>query len=722
MKKQRTSLHKAILLGAMALGVTFGADAQRQRTGLHTDKFEPLDPIFASPNNYRTASGAPGHEYWQQQVDYDIDITLDDEKQTITGSETIHYVNNSPDPLEYIWIQLDQNVRSKESDSYKIGTSRMRENINSYSINQYLGPDFDGGFKVSKVADGQGKALPNVVNNTMMRIDLPKTLNPGESTDIQIDWFYNINDRMKIGGRSGYEYFEDDDNYLYTIAQFFPRAAVYNDYDGWQNKQFYGAGEFTLPFGDYKVDITVPADHVVGATGVLQNPKDVLTADQMAAYEKAKTADEPVIIVSQKEAERKEKRRADGTVTWTFEAENVRDFAFASSRKFIWDAQGVEIGGNVIMAESLYPKEGNPLWEEYSTRAVVHTLEIYSQFTIDYPYPKAISVNAARIGMEYPMICFNFGRTNEDGSYSDQTKYGMIGVIIHEVGHNFFPMIINSDERQWTWMDEGLNSFVEYLAEVRFEDHMTDNPFPVRGGVPKYITPYMSADPELISPIMTTSDNVQRLGPNAYTKPATALNILRETVMGPELFDAAFKTYSERWAFKHPTPEDFFRSMEDASAVDLDWFWRGWFYTTDHVDIAMKEVNHYQLTDNSEMATMEGEDRFAFALLDDAAEARLGDDPHFYEIKLENVGGLVMPLIFEFTYEDGTTEEFRIPAEIWRKNAEEISKVFYTTQKVVKIQFDPNEELADTDVDNNVWPASEQPPSRVDAFREGRGE
>lgn len=700
--KMRAYSVKALFLGAVAMGISMGAAAQR--FGQHTNKFEPLDPIFNSPNNYRTASGAPGHEYWQQQVDYKIDVILNDNNQSISGSETIHYVNNSPDPLTFIWIQLDQNVRAKDSDSYKISTGGMRGEVSDRGMNSLIGYDYDGGFKIKSVTDAAGKKLPTIVNNTMMRVDLPMTLKKGDSYDIKIEWSFNINDRMLMGGRSGYEYFEEDDNYLYTIAQFFPRAAVYNDYEGWQNKQFFGSGEFTLPFGNYEVSITVPSDHLVASTGELQNASDVLTRKQIRAYERARKADEPVIIVSQAEAEEKEKTKATDTKTWRFSAENVRDFAFASSRKFIWDAQGVEIGGNVTMAESFYPKEGNPLWEQYSTRAVAHTLRTYSHFTIDYPYPKAISVNAARIGMEYPMICFNFGRCDDEGNYNDRTKYGMIGVIIHEVGHNFFPMIINSDERQWTWMDEGLNTFVEYLTEVRFEDHIeVGKPFPVRSGIPKNIVPYMNLDPTVISPIMTTSDNVQLLGPNAYTKPATALNILRETVMGPELFDHAFKTYSERWAFKHPTPEDFFRSMEDASAVDLDWFWRGWFYTVDKVDIGIKEVNHYQMTDDSDAVEMEGRERLFLASISDEMRERAGDNFHAYEITLENKGGLVMPVIIQFTYTDGTTEEFRMPAEIWRRNASELVKVIPTNKEVSEILFDPKLELADTDVDNNKW-------------------
>jgi hypothetical protein len=567
---------------------------------------------------------------------------------------------------------------------------------------------------------------------------------------------------MDIGGRSGYEYFEEEDNYLYTIAQFFPRMAVYNDVEGWQNKQFLGQGEFTLPFGDYKVDITVPSDHIVASTGELTNASRILSSKQRARLAKAKKSyDDPVIIVTQEEAEAAEKNKATSTKTWTFEAENVRDFAFATSRKFIWDAQAVDISGKTTMAMSYYPKEGNPLWEQYSTRVVAHTLKVYSKFTIDYPYHKAISVHTKWIGMEYPMICFNGGRPESDGTYSEGTKYGMIGVIIHEVGHNFFPMIINSDERQWTWMDEGLNTFVQYLTEQEW-----DHDYPSRRGPAAKIVPYMSGPKEQIVPIMTNSESILQFGNNAYGKPATALNILRETVMGRELFDYAFKEYSRRWAFKHPTPADLFRTMEDASGVDLDWFWRGWFYTTDHVDIAIKDVQWYQMSTkdpdlekpfeaekdrqandhvgrarNEVIRTMvdevpatrdfynsynpfevsaadrEAYDRYRAGLSKEEA-ALLDAGYHFYGVTFENQGGLLMPLVLRFTLEDGTEEVKRIPAEVWLKNEDEFTKWFNFTQPVVQITLDPFLELADTDRSDNYWPAMQEP-SKFDVYSRG---
>ena len=536
---------------------------------LNNSKFKQLHEELPTPNVYRTASGAPGHEYYQQKADYEINVELDEINNVIKGDEIITYTNNSPDLLNYLWIQLDQNVRAKNSHGQLTSTNNMDEEMSFSSLKRMHDKmNFDGGFKIEKVTDLKGKKLSYKINETMMRIDLSKPLKKGQSFAFKIKYSYNINDRMKIGGRSGYEYFEEEGNSIYTIAQFFPRMAVYNEVEGWQNKQFLGRGEFALPFGDYKVSITVPSDHIVAATGELKNATSVLTKKQIKRWENAKNNyDEPVIIVSQEEAEENEKEKSKNKKTWIFEADNVRDFGWASSRKFIWDAMAVDISGKRVMAYSYYPKEGNPLWEQYSTRVVAHSLKVYSKYTIDYIYPQATSVHAKRIGMEYPMICFNFGRPEEDGTYTKNTKYRMIGVIIHEIGHNFFPMIINSDERQWTWMDEGLNTFVQYLTEQEFERN-----YPSRRGPPSNMIEYMKGDKNNIVPIMTNSESILQFGNNAYGKPATALNILRETIMGRELFDYAFKTYSQRWAFKHPTPADFFRSMEDASAVDLDWF------------------------------------------------------------------------------------------------------------------------------------------------------
>ncbi len=715
-------------------------------------KFEQLGTTLPSPNQYRTGSGAPGPDYWQQQADYKIAVELDDENQRVTGSETITYTNNAPSALKYLWIQLDQNVRKNHSVSSQVnGSQRISGRAKSVSgafVQRTTGDyGFDGGFKLQSVTDVSGNDLTYLVNNTMMKITLPAPLKTGESYSFKIDWYYNVNNRATRGGRSGYEYFEEDGNYLYTIAQFYPRMAVYDDVNGWQNKQFLGSGEFALSFGNFEVAITVPSDHMVASTGTLQNPADVLSKDELKRFEKAKKSfNKPVIIRSEKEARALEKKRATTKSTWVFKAEKVRDFAFASSRKFIWDTQAVKLpGGGYTLAMSYYPKEGNPLWERESTKAVVNTLMYYSEKTIDYPYPKAISVHAASIGMEYPMICFNFGRPNPDGSYNDQIKTRMVFVIVHEVGHNFFPMIINSDERQWAWMDEGLDSFLEYMT---MKEYYPDLPY--NSNSPSAIVPYMKGSKSFMSPIMTNPEQAKQLGPEAYSKPSAALAVLRESVMGPELFDQALKEYSERWAFKHPKPADFFRTMEDASAVDLDWFWKGWFYSTDNVDVEVSDVKWFKLKGQS--VNMEGQVNAQSGNLGSGSEDSgnpfygepkvldIGDSQvsseyrsgydneeirgrfagkNLYQVTFENKGGLMTPLVIEWTYKDGSKEIERIPAEIWRKNEEKVTHIFAKDKEVDSMRFDPFNELADTNTENNAFPKSGS--SRFDQFKKKGG-
>ena len=737
--------------------------SEPQEGHINQNKFRQLYQEFSTPNQYRTASGAPGPAYYQNTADYDIEVTLDDKNQKLSGFETITYTNNSPDPLEYLWVQLDQNVRARDSKS-PLRNGKELEPVNRPSsfVSDYIEEPFDGGFNIQEVSK-DGKPLKYIINQTMMRVDLPETLEPGDDFEFSIKWWYNINDHVVNRGRSGYEYFPEDGNYNYVIAQFFPRMAVYNDVEGWQNYQFWGSGEFALPFGDYNVKITVPADHILDGTGKLQNRKKVFSDKMMKRYEQAKKSfDKPVFIVTEEEAREAEKGFSNKTKTWEFEAKMVRDFAFTTSRKYIWDMQAVDVGGKNVMAVSLYPKEGNPLWEDYSTKTVAHTLKSYSDHTFDYPYHKAISVHAKNQGMEYPMICWNYGRPNPDGSYTDRTKFGMISVIIHEVGHNFFPMIVNSDERQWGWMDEGLNSFVEYMAEQEFGEKYPEaiaplDKYPSRRGEPTKITSYMKGNQEYIAPIMSNPENVYQLGNNAYGKPATALNILRETVMGRELFDYAFATYAKRWMFKHPTPEDFFRTMEDASGIDLDWYWRGWFYTTDYVDMGVKDVKSYYITDQP---TKEGKKVLsnygiedpsqvqAVYVVEGASEEYNADlekkDPlenaatlkeymmdnfteqerkkmkvpkHFYQVTFEKPGGLVMPLIVAYNYKDGTSEKVTYPAQIWRRNDKEVSRVLATDKVLESVVVDPDMETADVNTENNAWPKEEKP-NEFEKFKE----
>ena len=742
------------------------------------DKFRQLDELLPTPGSVRTASGAPGHAYWQQRADYTIRATLDENKRSLTGSGTVTYHNNSPDTLKYLWLQLDQNIYKPGSDARQSAALPSRSAWTGATAQTGLKFDglrslleqrtFPGGFDILAVKDAGGRALAHTINKTMMRIDLPQALKPGARVSFSVDWRYNINEQKVLGGRAGYEKF-DDNNDLFEIAQWFPRMAAYYDVYGWQHKQFLGAGEFTLEFGDYDVRITVPSDHVVASTGELQNPGEVLSAAQRERLKQARTANKPVIIVTQAEAEAAEKARSavgnGATKTWHFKAKNVRDFAFASSRKFIWDAQGVTSGPYQVLAMSYYPKEGNPLWEKYSTQAIIHTIEQYNKYSFDYPYPTAISVNGPVGGMEYPMISFNGPRPSKDKktgeiTYSQRTKYGLIGVIIHEVGHNYFPMIVNSDERQWTWMDEGLNTFVQYLAQQAWEENWPDS-----RGEPRRITDYMKSRNQV--PIMTNSESLLQFGNNAYAKPAAALNVLRETVLGRELFDFAFKEYAERWKFKRPTPADFFRTMEDASGTDLDWFWRGWFYTTDAVDVSVDGITEYTVSSqdpevekalqrarraeepvsvtrqrNQGMArrvdahpelkdfynenddfTVTNKDRNRYqekmAGLEEWEKALLKEGKHLYLVDFTNVGGLVTPLVVEIELKSGKKMIERIPAEVWRYSPSKITKLFVTDEPMVGLTQDPYWETADIDVSNNSWPRKATP-SRLELFKTER--
>ncbi len=746
-------------------------DIHNNPSSNHGNKFEQLGTILATPNEYRTASGAPGTKYWQQRADYDIKATLDEKKLMLSGTETVTYYNNSPDVLTYLWLQLDENEHSTVNNAGFPSETRLGRGVTTTTIDKLIEQKTDNGLGhiITSLTDALGTKLKYTINGTMMRIETPSPLKPGQKIIFKLSWNYKITDRMTVAGRGGYEYFPEDGNYLFTMAQWYPRLCVYSDFQGWQNHQFTGRGEFALVFGNYKVAITVPGDHVVMATGQAQNYPAVLSAAQLARWNKAQTSTEPIEIVTLEEAKNAEKNKVTTQKTWVFNAENVRDFAFGSSRKFIWDAMAANVEGKKVMCMSGYGKEAYGLYRKFSTKAVAHTIKSYSKFSIPYPYPVAQSIEASN-GMEYPMICFNYGRTEKDGTYTESAKNGMLGVIIHEVGHNFFPMIINSDERQWSWMDEGLNSFVEYLTEELY-----DNKFPSRGGPAWTIADYMALPKDQLEPIMTNSENIIQFGPNAYTKPATALNILRETVMGRELFDYAFKEYARRWAFKHPTPADLFRTMEDASAIDLDWFWRGWFYGIDPVDIAIDTVRNAVYDPSSTAApTMGGRggmglrgargmakpdvpefddiskvrnraDKSIVFLTDSDTSLRdfywrydRGLEPYdsvtkqpamsygsmepltdaektkyanvnLYEITFLNKGGLVMPIIVEFTFEDGTKELQKLSAQIWRHNENKVVTTFLTNKKAVSIYLDPMRETADIDENNNSWPKVSAP-------------
>ncbi len=733
--------------------IIFSYAQEKEKGHYNINRFKQLREELATPNTYHTASGKAGKDYYQQKVDYKMDIILDDKNQKIYGEETITYHNNSTDNLEYLWLQLDQNMLAPDSKTDDIKADGPNVFYKPKQFTQhFLGKPFDGGFKIEYVKDVNNKDIPYVINRTMMRIDLENELASGETFVFKIKWHHNIIDHTLARKRSGFEHFEKDGNNAYIIAQFFPRLAVYNNDEGWQNMQFWGRGEFALEFGDYEVNITTPADHILDGTGKLLNRKEMLTKKQWKRWQKAITSyDKPVVVVTQEEAEAAEKNFSNKTKTWKFKAKNVRDFAFTSSRKYILDAMAVKIGNKTVIAESIYPKEGNPLWGELSTLVVKNTLEVYSKQLFDYPYHKAISVHAKRQGMEYPMICWNYGRPRPDGTYSKRTRNGMVGVIIHEIGHNWFPMIVNSDERQWTWMDEGLNTFTQILAEQEFEKGFPSRAFPHK------ITDYMSGDQSKLTPIMAQSNNIYNFGMNGYSKPAAGLYMLREVIMGKELFDKAFSTYAKRWKFKHPYPEDFFRTMEDASAVDLDWFWRGWFFTTWTVDLGIKDVKKYVVTTKptaraKRMAQAYGMKASDFGpvmfLVDtessdytpdmesvknpsqdikilkdylkknfnDSEIKKLKQTKYFYEIVFEKIGEMPMPIVVEYVFKDGTKLQKQYPAQIWRKNDKEVKKLFASDKEIKEINIDPNLLTADIDVSNNSWPKKEQE-SKIEKFK-----
>jgi len=733
----------------------------------HGNKFEQLGTILAPGNDVRGMDGAPGPEYWQQRVDYDIQCTLDEKNLRLDGSEMITYYNQSPYTLRYLWLQLDENEHSSESAGIQSANpSHMAPIMSESALKNYNKEDISKfGHKIQKITDAVGKPLKFSINQTMMRVELPQPLKPGETFNFNVDWYYYITDRMTFRGRGGYEYFKKDGNYLFTITQWYPRLCVYSDFEGWQNKQFTGRGEFALTFGNFIVKMTVPEDHIVGSTGECLNYSTVLTPEQLKRWEQAKNAKEPLEIVTLDEAKKNEKSNPKGTKTWIYKADNVRDFAWTSSRKFVWDAlPHITEAGKRVMCMSYYGKEAYPVYSKYSTKVVAHTLKTYSKYTFPYPYPVAISVEASN-GMEYPMICFNYGRAEEDGTYSEATKYGAIGVIIHEVGHNYFPMIVNSDERQWTWMDEGINSFMDEVAMQEFDNNRTPG---FQG-----ITSYMRLPKNQLEPIMTNSENIVNFGPNAYSKPAAGLNMLRETIMGRELFDYAFKEYARRWMFKHPTPADFFRTMEDASGMDLDWFWRGWFYGIEPVDVSLDSVKWFKpdlvndpkpqersfprTVSKPERTLTQERNREAgvqFAVeqdpnlrdfydtykpwetadstqtfkqtlygetLTEKEKKELFGDKNYYELYFSNKGGLVMPIIIEWTFKDGTKEIERIPVEIWRKNEDKFSKVFMKEKEVSGIVIDPFKETADIDTKSNNWPVKEMP-TRFQIFKQHKAD
>jgi hypothetical protein len=640
--------------------------------------FRAIDE-WPDPNDLRNASGSPGSRYWQQQVDYVIQASLDTVNQSVSGTERVTYHNNSPDRLGYVWFQLDQNIDNPTSRANAIAGA-LPPSIPPQA-RRFLAPEpFDGGHRITRVALVDAKGVRSsaryLINGTVMKVHLAQPIGTGQSATIEIDWSFNVPE----GGRNGRGAKElVKDGWMYELAQWFPRTSVYDDVNGWQTDQFLGQGEFYLNFGNYDVSLTVPRDHIVQATGVLQNPGDVLTPTQRQRLLQAWTSDAPVFIVRADEVMKPETRPSGtGPLTWRFKAENVRDFAWASSKTFVWDAMGFRYraADKPIELHSIYPRDAMPLWDSVSTRAIAQTMKTYGRMSFEYPYPKAVNVHGPVFGMEYPMVAFCGARPGPDGKYTPGLARALISVTIHEVGHNWFPMVVASDERKWTWMDEGINSFLQYYAEKDW-----DPAYPSNRGPAKNIVPYMKSPTQV--PLMTESNDIQaNFGNNGYSKPAAGLVMLREQVLGDSLFDEAFREYSRKWMFKHPQPADFFRSIEEGAGEQLNYFWRGWFYTTWANDQAIESVT-----------TQPGD-----SLLGDS---RRGET--YYRIRVENRDGLVMPLHIEVTYDDGTKELVKLPADVWRRNELTFTHGFWSRKVVTQVVLDPNEVFADVDRSNNTW-------------------
>ncbi len=732
------------------------------------DPFAQIDSLLPAPSEARLPSGAPGPAYWQQKVSYKLDLTIDEDARMLRGKEHVAYQNNSPHTLTYLWLALESNQAAPFSDGALAKTWKDNGEVTVDDFRRVLmAREFDGSTKILALKDAAGNDLAHTLNKGMLKVDLPKPLPAGGTFEFDLAWEYLINNTKLIPVRSGYEVL-DDGTCIFGMAYCYPRLCAYTDYGGWRLKQPIRYGEFTLEFGDFEASITVPADHIVGATGALLNPGEVLTAERQSRLKEADSAKTPVVIVSKDEADAARKKPAKESRTWKFAATNVRDFAFATSRAFVWDAWGVKIDGRTVRCQSLYPREGMPLWDKYATQAVAHAVEVYSDVTgIPYPWPHATAVLGAHPsgGMEYPMISFNSPRPEKDGSYTERTKWSVIRVIIHETGHNWFPMIVNSDERHWMWLDEGFNSFVQGFAERSWKEDPK-----ITTAQPRFAVEYLLSPAH--QPLMTLPDSLQNVSQNAYFKTSVGLTMLRETILGRPLFDAAFKEYCRRWAFKRAEPADFFRTMEDASGMDLDWFWRGWFFSTSTSDVEVVSVARRALhggdpakagernkareakqpssiTHERDLAagvprriekfpglkdfyddfdphapTDKQTDDFQKFLqrLTPEEKAALQFDQPVYEVKLKNHGQLPMPLILKLEFDDQSSDIRRYPAEIWRLANGELSVLVVAPRPIVAVTADPYNETADTNFTNNRFPRQidqtdlrlTKPPEKID--------
>ncbi|MGF1922880.1 MAG: M1 family metallopeptidase [Bacteroidia bacterium] len=670
------NLTKSLLSALVICILSLDSSAQQAPPATNYNPAEAFGPLFYTQNGneFRSASGIPGPKYWQNRVDYNITARLDDVKHTVSGTITITYKNNSPDKLPFVWLQLDQNTFKETSRGYAVTPARSRYGAQ--------GEKFDAGYKIENLSVSQ-KAAPvkftSLVEDTRMQIRLnqPMAAN-GDVITIKMDYSYIV----PIQGSDRTSHLTTKNGEIYAIAQWFPRMSVYDDVLGWNTMPYWGGGEFYCEFGDINFEITAPASHIVVGSGELLNPQEVFTAEQLKRWNAAKLSDATVHIRSEAEVTDPKSRPAKEKLTWKFKIANARDAAWASSKAFVLDAARINLpSGKKSLAVSAQPVESNGM-DSYGrgVEYVKASIEHYSKMWFEYPYPMAVNVATSIGGMEYPGIVF-CGWTAKKGD--------VWGVIDHEFGHAWFPMIVGSNERKFGWMDEGFNTFINDLSSEEFNN----------GEYKPRPTPWHNVGRNLGNPnlenMMLIPDGMseRNIGYNLYSKPGYALTLLRNQILGKERFDYAFKEYIRNWAYKHPTPYDFFRAMENGAGEDLSWFWRSWFLNSWKNDQGLGDVKPI------------------------IREGRIAG----YTIQVKNLEKMPMPIILQVKTKSGKTEIVKVPVDVWMKNTSWLVR-YNTTEEVTEVVLDPERQLPDGNPDNNKWSASgadkvsTTPPANLDVF------
>jgi len=638
---------------AFSVSVLLAANISAQEA--NASNYDYTQP-FAQPfyttngNEYRSASGKPGPKYWQNSVDYKIDVSLNPDTKEIVGSEEVTYTNNSPDSMDFVWLQLDQNAFKKDSR----GNATIPLSSSRYGDK---GSDFDGGYNIKSVTIN-GQKVNYTISDTRMQIDLPSELKAnGGVLKFKIDYSFVSpdygSDRMGV--------LDTEYGKIFTVAQWFPRMAVYDDVLGWNTLPYLGAGEFYLEYGDIEANITVPSDFYVVASGELLNESKVYSKDQIKAWNQARNSDKTVMIRSADDVKKEAGKKSSGTKTWSFKITNTRDMAWAASKAFIIDAAKINLpSGKKSLAVSVYPTEsdGQDAWGR-STEYTKGAIEDYSKMWFEYPYPQAINVAGITGGMEYPGIVFC--RYTSKGA-------SLWGVTDHEFGHTWFPMIVGSNERRFGWMDEGLNTFINDISTKHFNNGEYYRAQPIQAMAGYLFNKNLES-------VMTEPDAMRErnIGILVYYKPGSALTVLREHILGKERFDKAFRAYTERWAYKHPTPDDFFRTIENVAGEDLGWFWRGWFINNWQLDQAITNVSYVD-----------------------------GDYKKGALISISNLEQMAMPVNLEVKFKDGSTQEINLPVDIWKRNKDWTFQA-ETNKEISSVTIDPKGNFPDIHPGNNVW-------------------